>query len=117
MAGRVGSRMQAQVSDPIEKKLQELPYFDKVTTYTKPAFAAMLVAFKDYTPARDVPQLFYQVRKKIGDIKDDLPSGLIGPTVNDEYGDVDSIPYTLTADGTDYAQMKKVAEGLRQSVC
>jgi multidrug efflux pump len=112
--GATAAEMQAQVADPIEKKLQELPYFDKVTTYTKPAFTAMQVAFKDNTPARDVPQLFYQLRKKVGDIKDDLPTGVIGPSVNDEYGDVDSILYTLTAKGANYAQMKKVAEGLRQ---
>jgi multidrug efflux pump len=61
-----------------------------------------------------VPQIFYQLRKKLVDIKDDLPSGLIGPSVNDEWGDVDSILYMLTADGADYAQMKKVAEAFRQ---
>jgi len=112
--GATASEMQTQVTDRIEKKLQELPYFDKVTTYTKPAFTAMQVAFKDNTPAREVPELFYQLRKKIRDIKDDLPAGLIGPSINDEYGDVDSILYMLTAQGADYAQMKKVAEALRQ---
>jgi multidrug efflux pump len=112
--GATATEMQTQVADPIEKKLQELPYFDKVTTYNKPAFTAMQVAFKDNTPARDVPQLFYQLRKKISDIKDDLPAGLIGPSINDEYGDVDSILYMLTSDGADYAQMKKVAEAFRQ---
>jgi multidrug efflux pump subunit AcrB len=112
--GATASEMQSQVADPIEKKLQELPYFDKVTTYTKPSFTAMQVAFKDNTPARDVPELFYQLRKKIGDIKSDLPDGIIGPTINDEYGDVDSILYMLTSERGDYAQMKKVAEGLRQ---
>src|SRR6516225_2798709 len=112
--GATAADMQDQVADPIEKKLQELPYFDKVTTYTKPSFTAMQVAFKDNTPARDVPELFYQLRKKVSDIKDELPAGLIGPSVNDEYGDVDSILYMLTADGADYAQMKKVAEALRQ---
>lgn len=112
--GATAVDMQDQVADPIEKKLQELPYFDKVTTYTKPSFTAMQVAFKDSTPARDVPELFYQLRKKISDIKDELPAGLIGPAVNDEYGDVDSILYMLTAEGAGYAQMKKVAEALRQ---
>ena len=111
--GATAAEMQTQVADPIEKKLQELPYFDKVTTY-KPSFTAMQVAFKDNTPARDVPQLFYQLRKKISDIKDDLPAGLIGPSVDDEYGDVDSILYMLTSAGADYAQMKKVAEAFRQ---
>src|SRR5262249_43433026 len=76
--GATAAEMQAQVTDPIEKKLQELPYFDKVTTYTKPAFTAMQVAFKDNTPAREVPELFYQLRKKVADIKDDLPAGIIG---------------------------------------
>src|ERR1700736_1690530 len=112
--GASAADMQDQVADPIEKKLQELPYIDKVTTYTKPSFTAMQVAFKDNTPARDVPELFYQLRKKIGDIKDDLPAGIVGPSINDEYGDVDSILYMLTSERGDYAQMKKVAEGLRQ---
>jgi multidrug efflux pump len=112
--GATAAEMQTQVADPIEKKMQELPFIDKVTTYSKSGFAAMQVAFKDNTPARDVPQLFYQLRKKLVDIKDDLPAGLIGPSVNDEWGDVDSILYMLTADGADYAQMKKVAEAFRQ---
>ena len=112
--GATAHDMQEQVADPIEKKLQELPYFDKVTTYSKPALTVMMVAFKDNTPARDVPELFYQLRKKVSDVKDDLPAGVIGPSVNDEYGDVDSILYMLTAHGADYAQMKKVAEALRQ---
>jgi multidrug efflux pump subunit AcrB len=112
--GATAAEIQAQVADPIEKKLQELPYFDKVTTYSKPAFTAMQIAFKDNTPARDVPQLFYQLRKKLSDIKDDLPAGVIGPAFDDEYGDVDSILYMITSDGADYAQMKKVAEAFRQ---
>ncbi len=112
--GATAAEMQAQVADPIEKKLQELPYFDKVTTYSKPAFTAMQIAFKDNTPARDVPQLFYQLRKKLSDIKDDLPAGVIGPSFDDEYGDVDSILYMITSEGADYAQMKKVAEAFRQ---
>ena len=112
--GATAAEMQAQVADPIEKKLQELPYFEKVVTFTKPSVTALTLTFKDSTPAKEVPQLFYQLRKKLGDIKNDLPSNLIGPNINDEYGDVDSVLYMLTGDGTDYAQLKKVAEGLRQ---
>ncbi|MBB5049678.1 multidrug efflux pump subunit AcrB [Rhodopseudomonas rhenobacensis] len=112
--GATAAEMQAQVADPIEKKLQELPYFDKVQTYSKPGFTAMNISFRDNTPPKEVPQLFYQVRKKIDDIRGELPSGLIGPSVNDEYGDVDSILYMMTGDGADYAQLKKVAEGMRQ---
>ena len=112
--GATAKDMQSQVADPIEKKLQELPYFDKVQTYSKPSFTALQVSFKDNTPAKDVPYLFYLLRKKIADVQGVLPSNLIGPTVNDEFSDVDSILYTMTGNGTDYAQLKKTAEGLRQ---
>ena len=114
--GATAQEMQQQVADPIEKKLQELPYFDKVTTYNKPSFSAMQIAFRDNTPAKEVPNLFYLTRKKLNDLKPDLPAGVIGPNVNDEYGDVDSILYMVTGDGADYAQLKKVAEGLRQTL-
>jgi multidrug efflux pump subunit AcrB len=112
--GATAREMQEQVADRIEKRLQELPYFDKVQTYAKPSFTAMQVVFRDNTPPREIPQLFYQLRKKLGDIRSELPQGLIGPNVNDEYGDVDSILYMLTGEGADYAQLKTVAEGLRQ---
>ncbi|HEX2552217.1 MAG TPA: efflux RND transporter permease subunit [Microvirga sp.] len=112
--GATAQEMQDQVADRIEKRLQELPWFDKVQTYTKPGFTAMQVAFRDSTPAREMPQLFYQLRKKLTDLRADLPAGLIGPNINDEYGDVDSILYMLTGDGADYAQLKVVAEALRQ---
>ncbi|HMN70803.1 MAG TPA: efflux RND transporter permease subunit [Rhodoblastus sp.] len=106
--------MQDQVADRIEKKLQELPYFDRVQTYTKPSFTAMQVIFKDTTPPAQVPWLFYLLRKKLNDIRADLPANLIGPDVNDEFGDVDSVQYMITGDGADYAQLKAVAESLRQ---
>ena len=112
--GATAAEMQTQVADPIEKKLQELPYFEKVQTYSKPAFTAMQVTFRDSTPPKDVPYLFYLLRKKLADVQGELPSGLLGPVVNDEFSDVDSILYTMTGDGADYAQLKKAAEGLRQ---
>jgi multidrug efflux pump len=112
--GATAAEMQSQVADPIEKKLQELPYFEKVQTYSKPAFTAMQVTFRDSTPPKDVPYLFYLLRKKLVDVQSELPSGLLGPVVNDEFSDVDSILYMMTSDGADYAQLKKAAEGLRQ---
>ncbi len=114
--GATAQEMQTQVADPIEKKLQELPYFEKVQTYSKPSFTAMQVTFRDNTPAKDVPFLFYLLRKKLVDVQDQLPAGLLGPTVNDEFSDVDSILYMMTGDGADYAQLKKTAEGLRQKL-
>ena len=112
--GATAAEMQSQVADPIDKKLQELPYFEKVQTYLKPAFTAMQVTFKDSTPPKDVPYLFYLLRKKLVDVQGQLPNGLLGPVVNDEFSDVDSILYMMTSDGANYAQLKKAAEGLRQ---
>jgi multidrug efflux pump len=112
--GATAKEIQTQVADPIEKKLQELPYFEKVQTYSKPGFTAMQVTFRDNTPAKDVPYLFYLLRKKLADAQGDLPAGILGPVVNDEFSDVDSILYMMTGDGADYAQLKKAAEGLRQ---
>ena len=112
--GATAGEMQTQVADPIEKKLQELPFFEKVQTYSKPAFTAMQVTFKDSTPPKDVPYLFYLLRKKLVDVQGQLPPGILGPVVNDEFSDVDSILYMMTGDGADYAQLKKAAEGFRQ---
>jgi multidrug efflux pump len=112
--GATAAEMQTQVADPIEKKLQELPFFEKVQTYSKPSFTAMQVTFKDSTSPKDVPYLFYLLRKKIADVQGQLPAGLLGPVVNDEFSDVDSILYMMTGTGADYAQLKKVAEGMRQ---
>jgi multidrug efflux pump len=114
--GATAAEMQSQVADPIEKKLQELPYFEKVQTYSKPAFTAMQVTFRDSTPAKDVPYLFYLLRKKLADVQGELPTGLLGPVVNDEFSDVDAVLYMMTSDGADYAQLKKAAEGLRQRI-
>src|ERR1700754_1546023 len=114
--GATAYEMQMQVADPIEKKLQELPFFEKVQTYSKPGFTAMQVTFRDSTSPKDVPYLFYLLRKKIADVQGQLPQGLLGPVVNDEFSDVDSILYMMTGDGADYAQLKKTAEGLRQKL-
>src|ERR1700748_117804 len=112
--GATTKEIQEQVADPIEKKMQELPYFEKVQTYSKPGFTALQVTFRDSTPPKDVPYLFYLLRKKLVDVQGQLPAGILGPVVNDEFSDVDSILYMMTSDGANYAQLKKAAEGLRQ---
>jgi multidrug efflux pump len=114
--GATAAEMQTQVADPIEKKLQELPYFEKVQTYSKPAFTAMQVTLHDSTPPKEIPYLFYLLRKKLVDVQSQLPLGILGPVVNDEFSDVDSILYMMTGDGADYAQLKKVAEAFRQQL-
>jgi multidrug efflux pump subunit AcrB len=114
--GATTHELQDQVVDPIEKKLHDLPYFDYVQTYTTPGFASLMVNLRDNTPARDVPELLYQLRKKLDDLKPDLPAGIKGPRVNDEFGDVDSVLYAITAPSADYLQLKRVAEGLRRTL-
>jgi multidrug efflux pump len=114
--GATASEMQGQVADRIEKKLQELPWTDKIETYAKPGFTSISFVFKDSTPARDVPMLFLLLRKKMADVRADLPPDSVGPIVNDEFGDVDSVLYTIVGDGASYAQLKEVAEAFRKRV-
>ncbi|HEY1451914.1 MAG TPA: efflux RND transporter permease subunit [Roseiarcus sp.] len=114
--GATAAEMQGQVADRIEKKLQELPWIDKIDSYYKPAFASISLNFRDSTPPRDVPMLFLELRKKMSDLLPDLPAGVLGPFVNDEFGDVDSVLYTIVGDGASYAQLKDVAEAFRKRV-
>jgi multidrug efflux pump len=112
--GATASEMQTQVADKIEKKLQELPYLDRIESYSQPGISFIQVFLIDRTPPAKVKDLWYQVRKKVGDIRGDLPAGVIGPAFNDEYGDVYSALYMLTADGLGLAQLKARAEDIRQ---
>ena len=112
--GATAAEMQTQVADKIEKKLQELPYLDRVESYSQPGDAFIQVTLSDTTPPRRVKELWYQVRKKVGDIRGDLPAGIIGPNFNDEFGDVYSALYMLTADGMSLAELKRRAEDIRQ---
>ena len=91
--GATAAEMQTQVADKIEKKLQELPHLDRVETYSQPGVSFIQVFLSDKTPPGEVKELWYQVRKKTGDIRGDLPAGIIGPSFNDEYGDVYSALY------------------------
>src|ERR1700733_5082811 len=96
-SGATATEMQTQVADKIEKKLQELPYLDRVESYSQPGVSFIQVILSDKTPPAKVKELWYQVRKKVGDIKSDLPAGITGPSFNDEFGDVYSALYMLTA--------------------
>jgi multidrug efflux pump subunit AcrB len=112
--GATANEIQTQVTDKIEKKLQELPYLDRVETYSQPGAAFLQVILADTTPPAKVKDLWYQVRKKVGDIRRDLPAGITGPNFNDEFGDVYSALYMLTADGLSLAELKDRAEDIRQ---
>jgi multidrug efflux pump len=114
--GATATEIQSQVADKIEKKLQELPFLDRVETYSQPGLSFIQVYLIDRTPPAKVKELWYQVRKKVGDIRGDLPAGVIGPNFNDEYGDVYSAIYMLNADGLSLAALKTRAEDIRQQL-
>lgn len=112
--GATASEMQAQVADPIEKKLQSLPHLDRVESYSRPGVSFVQVFLRDNTPAKEVKDLWYQVRKKVSDVRGDLPAGVIGPGFDDEYGDVYSALYILSGQGAAPAELKRQAELIRQ---
>ncbi|MBR0672153.1 efflux RND transporter permease subunit [Neoroseomonas soli] len=109
--GATAEEMQTQVADPIESRLQDLAWLDRIETFTRPGQAVMTVVLRDTTPPREVQGLWYQVRKKVGDIRHTLPAGVQGPFFDDEYSDVWSAIYALT--GADNAELVRQAEAIR----
>ena len=105
-----------QVTDRLERKLQETPNLDYVKSYTIPGQATIFVNLKDSTPPAQVPDIWYQVRKKVGDIRSTLPQGLVGPGFNDEFGDTYGIVYGFTADGFTHRQLRDYVEDVRKQL-
>ena len=112
--GATADEMQRQVADKIEEKLQETPHLDWIKTYCTPGGAYLTIQLKDTTAPKDVPDAWYQVRKKVGDMQHTLPPGVIGPFLDDEYGDVYSAIYALTGDGFAPSELRSIAEDARQ---
>ncbi|AZC28253.1 Multidrug efflux system, inner membrane proton/drug antiporter (RND type) TriC [Pseudomonas chlororaphis subsp. piscium] len=105
-----------QVTDRIEKKLEELDSLDYVKSYTRPGESTVFVNLRDTTSAKDIPEIWYQVRKKINDIRGDFPQGLQGPGFNDEFGDVFGSVYAFTADGLNMRQLRDYVEQVRAEI-
>lgn len=114
--GATAEQVAEQVADRIEKTLQEVPYADKIRSYSKPGETLVIFQLKDSSPAREVPQIWYTARKKIGDMQATLPQGVVGPFFNDEFGDVFGVIYALQGDGFSYADKKQVADNVRQQL-
>jgi multidrug efflux pump len=85
--GSSAQQMSEQVTDKLEKKLQEVAEIDTMASYAKPGLTQITITLRDDTRPDDVPQVWYQVRKKMGDIAHTLPQGVRGPFFNDEFGD------------------------------
>lgn len=101
--------MEDQVVNKIERKLQETPHLDWVKSYTRAGSAIITVQVKGDTNAAEVNDAFYQVRKKVGDIQSELPSGLLGPYFNDEFGDTFITLHSISGTGYSYPELKKFA--------
>ncbi|MDE3820748.1 efflux RND transporter permease subunit [Sinorhizobium meliloti] len=114
--GATAREMQDLVAEPLEKRIQELTWYDRVETMTRPGYAFLTVTLKDSTPATAVEEEFYQARKKLGDEARNLPSGVFGPFVNDEYSDVSFALYALKAKGMPMRELVRQAEVIRQDL-
>ncbi|MBL8259592.1 MAG: efflux RND transporter permease subunit [Candidatus Competibacteraceae bacterium] len=111
--GATALEVEQHVTDRIEKKLQETPQVDRLVSYSRPGESVVLFVAKDSAPASAISQVFYQVRKKVGDIRHTLPPTLLGPFFNDEFGDVYGNIYALVSDELSYAELKVYADRIR----
>ena len=114
--GATALEVEQQVTDRLEKKIQELPNLDFVRSYSKPGESVIFVTPREDTPPKDIPDLWYQVRKKVGDIRMMLPPGIVGPFFNDEFGDTYSLLYAFSGEGYSYAELKQVVDSARQQL-
>jgi multidrug efflux pump len=112
--GATALQMADQVTDKLEKKLQETPYIDKIRSYSKPGETLIILQLRESTPPKETSAAWYQVRKKIGDIRSTLPAGVLGPFFNDEFGDTYGSIFALSGDGFNYAEVKDYADFVRQ---
>ncbi|OXH84236.1 multidrug transporter AcrB, partial [Burkholderia multivorans] len=111
--GATARQVQEQVTDRIGRKLQETPAIDFLRSYSRPGESLIFFTMKDSAPVKDVPETWYQIRKKVGDIGYTLPPGVQGPFFNDEFGDVYTNIWTLEGDGFSPAQLHDYADQLR----
>ncbi len=114
--GATAQQVAEQVTDKIERTLQEVPYADKIRSYSKPGESQIIFQIKDSSQAAEVANVWYTVRKKVGDMRRTLPQGVSGPFFNDEFGDVYGVIYALEADGFSYAELKTFADDVRQQL-
>jgi len=114
--GASALQMADQVTDKLEKTLQETPYIDVIRSFSKPGETTIILQLAESTPPKETSASWYQVRKKIGDMKYSLPQGVIGPFFNDEFGDTYGSIFSLSGDGFTYAELKDYADLVRQQM-
>ena len=114
--GATAREVEQQVTERLEKKIQEVPWFDYTRSYSKPGESMIFILLKDFTPPREVPDAWYQARKKIADIRHTLPAGVRGPFFNDEFGDTFGTIYAFTTDGYSFAELRDYVERVRNEL-
>ena len=114
--GATAQQVAEQVTDKLERTLQEVPYADKIRSYSKPGESQIIFQVKDSIKPAEVANLWYTVRKKIGDMRPTLPAGVQGPFFNDDFGDVFGVIYALEAEGFSDAEVKTFADDVRQAL-
>ena len=114
--GATASEVEQQVTERIEKKLQDVPWVDVVRSNSKAGESLVFIILKDYTPKKEVPEAWYQTRKKLADIRHTLPAGVQGPFFNDEFGDTFMNIFALTGDGFDEAALRREAERIAREL-
>ncbi|MBM3554254.1 MAG: efflux RND transporter permease subunit [Alphaproteobacteria bacterium] len=114
--GATAREVELQVSDRLEKKLQEVPYFDFVVGYARAGESVIFVNLKEDVPPKEVNEIWYQVRKRVSDIRGTLPEGIVGPYFNDEFGDTFGTVYAFTADGFTHAELRDAVEDVRREL-
>ncbi|WP_048439961.1 efflux RND transporter permease subunit [Caenimonas sp. SL110] len=114
--GATAQQVAEQVTDKLERALQEAPYADKIRSYSKPGESQIIFQIKDSSKGSEVANVWYTVRKKIGDMRGQLPGGVQGPFFNDDFGDVYGVIYALESDGFSYAELKSFADDVRQQL-
>jgi multidrug efflux pump len=114
--GATAREVEEEITDRLEKKIQGLPNLDYLSSYSKPGESTIFVTLRQDVRRSEVPDLWYEVRKKVGDIRITLPPGVVGPFFNDEFGDTYSIIYAFSADGFNYAELKDFVDSARQQL-
>ncbi|MBS1210723.1 MAG: multidrug transporter AcrB, partial [Proteobacteria bacterium] len=112
--GATALEVEQQVTDKIEKKLREMNEVETLRSFSRPGYSQVIVVARDALKSGQMKDVWYQVRKKIGDIRQSMPSGVSGPYFNDEFGDTFGNIFALTGDGLSYTELKRYAEAIRQ---
>lgn len=111
--GATPAEIEGQIVDSLEKRIQEVDYLDHIESSIRPGRADLLVVFADNTPSERVPDLFYQVRKRMNEAARQMPAGAVGPLVNDDFGDVYFSLIAVTAPGLPMRDLTREAEAIR----